>query len=205
MSSTWLDHIKRIQALAQSGLAYSDNQYDIERYEELRRISVEMAALLSDTPVELIRGLFDHETGYQTPKVDVRGVIFREGRLLMVREKLDGLWTPPGGWADIGLSPGENVVKEVREEAGMTVAPLRLLAVLDKKFYPHPPSPWHTYKMFILCSDPGGEPVPGPEILEARFCGPGEIPPLSGTRITREQVEMLFRANEGNQDAVVFD
>lgn len=164
-----------------------------------------MAALLADTPVERVRGLFDNETGYQTPKVDTRGVIFREGRLLMVREKLDGLWTPPGGWADIGLSPRENVAKEVREEAGLEVEPLRLLAVLDKKFHPHPPSPWHTYKLFILCSDPGGEPVPGPEILETRFYGPGEIPPLSGTRITGEQIEMLFRMRERNFDTVVFD
>lgn len=205
MTPTFLDHIKRIQALAQSGLAYSDNQYDIERYEELRRISVEMAAMLADTPVELVHGLFDNETGYQTPKVDIRGVIFRDGRLLMVRERLDGLWTPPGGWADIGISPRENVVKEVREEAGLTVEPLRLLAVLDKKFHPHPPSPWHTYKILILCSDPGGEPVPGPETLEARFFGPEEIPPLSGTRITREQVEMLFRMREENSGMVVFD
>ncbi len=205
MTPIWLDHIKRIQALAQSGLAYSDNQYDIERYEELRQISVEMAALLADTPVERVRGLFDCETGYQTPKVDVRGVIFREGCLLLVREKLDGLWTPPGGWADIGLSPRENVAKEVREEAGLVVEPLRLLAVLDKKNHPHPPSPWHTYKIFILCSDPGGEPVPGPEILEARFYGPEEIPPLSGTRITHGQLEMLFRMRDEDSGMVVFD
>jgi ADP-ribose pyrophosphatase YjhB (NUDIX family) len=198
-----LEYIKRIQALAQSGLAYSDNLYDIERYRELRAISVEMAALIADTPVERIRGLFDGENGYQTPKLDVRGVILRSGRMLFVREKIDGRWTLPGGWADIGLSPRENVVKEVWEEAGLEVMPLRLLAVIDKKFHPHPPSPWHTWKLFILCSDPGGEPKTGPETLDVRFFGPEEIPELSATRITPGQVEMMFRlASNGPGDAV---
>ncbi len=200
-----LEYIKRIQALAQCGLAYSENQYDIERYEELRALSVEMASRLSDTPVELVRGLFDHESGYQTPKLDVRGVVPRGGKLLFVRERLDGLWTFPGGWADIGLSPRENVSKEVREEAGLEVEPLRLLAVLDKKCHPHPPSPWHTWKLFILCSDPGGEPGPGPETLDARFFGPEEIPPLSPTRLTPGQAELMFRLTEEEGAATVFD
>jgi ADP-ribose pyrophosphatase YjhB (NUDIX family) len=155
--------------------------------------------------VEKVRGLFDGEEGYQTPKLDVRGVILREGRMLFVREKIDGFWTLPGGWADIGLSPRENVVKEVREEAGLEVSPLRLLAVIDKKFHPHPPSPWHTWKLFILCSDPGGEPQPGPETLDARFFGPGEIPELSATRITPGQVEMMFRLAPNGSGEVVFD
>jgi len=200
-----LEYIKRIQALAQSGLAYSDNHYDIERYEELRAISVEMAALMADTPVEKIRGLFDGEEGYQTPKLDVRGVILRDGRMLFVREKIDGFWTLPGGWADIGLGPRENVIKEVREEAGLEVAPLRLLAVIDKKFHPHPPSPWHTWKLFILCSDPGSEPKPGPETLDARFFGPDEIPRLSLTRITPGQVDMMFRLARYGSGEVLFD
>jgi len=200
-----LEYIKRIQALAQSGLAYSDNHYDIERYEELRAISVEMAALMADTPVEKIRGLFDGEEGYQTPKLDVRGVILRDGRMLFVREKIDGFWTLPGGWADIGLGPRENVIKEVREEAGLEVAPLQLLAVIDKKFHPHPPSPWHTWKLFILCSDPGSEPKPGPETLDARFFGQDEIPRLSLTRITPGQVDMMFRLARYGSGEVLFD
>jgi len=200
-----LEYVKRIQALAQSGLAYSDNRYDVERYEELRSISVEMAALIADTPVEKIRGLFNGEEGYQTPKLDVRGVILRDGRMLFVREKIDGFWTLPGGWADIGLGPRENVIKEVREEAGLDVAPIRLLAVIDKKFHPHPPSPWHTWKLFILCADSGGVPRPGPETLNARFFGPDEIPRLSLTRITPGQVEMMFRLSRDGSGEVLFD
>jgi hypothetical protein len=98
----WLTKLKRIQALAQNGLAYSENPYDIERYEELRQISVELMAALSETDFDTVKGLFAGETGYQTPKVDGRAVIFQEGRLLLIREKVDGCWSLPGGWADIG-------------------------------------------------------------------------------------------------------
>lgn len=118
MNYPWIEIAKRIQALAQSGLTYGDNCYDIERYEALRAISIEMMAYFSDTEMEKVRDLFANETGYQTPKMDVRGVIFQGDKILMVREKIDGCWSLPGGWADVGLSPAEVGVKEVWEEAG---------------------------------------------------------------------------------------
>lgn len=169
MDNTWLEAVKRIQAIAQNGLAYSQNVYDIERYEELRRISVEMMAVISETCISAVKNLFAGETGYQTPKVDIRAVVFREGKVLLVKETADGCWSLPGGWADVGLSPGDVVVKEVREEAGLQVKPRRLLGILDKKFHPHPPSPYHTYKVFILCESIGGETGCGTETCDVSF------------------------------------
>lgn len=204
MDPFWLDSVKRVLALAQNGLAYAENPYDIERYEELRRLGEEMLARLADSPVETIVGLLSGETGYQTPRVDIRGVVLRGERVLLVRERIDGFWALPGGWADVGLSPGEVAVKEVREEASIEAAPVRLLAVLDKRFHDHPPSPFHTWKLFILCEERGGQPAPGPETSEVGFFTPEELPPISLTRNTPEQVRLVVRlATEGG--AAVFD
>jgi ADP-ribose pyrophosphatase YjhB (NUDIX family) len=202
MDSFWLDSVKRVLALAQNGLAYADNPYDIERYEELRRLGGEMLARLADSPVETVSALLAGETGYQTPKTDVRGVVLRGGRVLLVRERIDGFWALPGGWGDVGLSPGEVAVKEVREEANIEVAPVRLLAVLDKRFYNHPPSPWHTWKLFILCEERGGQPTPGLETSEVKFFAPEELPPLSLTRNTPEQVRRVVRLAEDGGETV---
>lgn len=192
MDNTWLEAVKRIQAIAQNGLAYSQNVYDIERYEELRRISVEIMADFFGTPISSVKNLFAGETGYQTPKVDVRAVIFKDGKILMVKEKADGCWSLPGGWADVGLSPGEVAVKEVREEAGLQVKPWRLLGILDKKFHPHPPSPYHTYKVFILCESIGGETGCGIETSDVSFFGYDDLPELSMERNTPQQLRMVF-------------
>lgn len=158
MSAKWLEWAKQIQAISQIGLAYSKDVYDLERYEMLRDLSLEIMSEYTDLHQEKIRDLFANETGYATPKVDIRAVVFREGKLVLVREKLDGFWALPGGWADIGLSPSEVAVKEVKEEAGLEVKADRLLAVFDKKFHEHPESPYHVYK--FLCSAP---------LREARF------------------------------------
>lgn len=204
MDTFWLSSIQRVIALAGNGLAYSDNPYDIERYEELRRIGGDMLARLADAPVETIAGLLEGGEGYWTPKVDVRAVVPRDGLILLVRERIDGFWSLPGGWADVGSSPRETAAKETREEAGIEVVPERLLAVLDKRFHDHPPAPWHTWKLFILCADPGGEPVPGMEATDAGFFDPDDLPPLSLTRNTPDQVRLMARlaAEEG---PVVFD
>lgn len=135
----WLTWAQQIQAISQTGLAYSKDVYDLERFEQLRAISIEIMKEYVDVEVDQIRDLFASETGYATPKVDVRGVVFQDNKILMVKEKIDGAWALPGGWADIGLSPKEVVVKEVREESGYEVQAVRLLGVYDKKFHDHPP------------------------------------------------------------------
>lgn len=205
MEKKLLAYIQRVQALAQCGLAYTENPYDIERYQELRDLSVGMVALLSDEKVETIHGLFAGETGYQTPKVDVRAVVIHEGKILMVREKIDGCWSLPGGWADIGYTPGEVAVKETWEEAGLRVKSDKLLAVLDKKCHPHPPSPFYSYKIFVKCNIISGDAAPGLETSEVGFFGPGELPPLSVDRNTESQIRMMFEFDNGQRVEPVFD
>lgn len=123
MEIKWLDWAKELQAIAQAGLTYSKDMYDIERFEMIRDLSIEMMAKQTGTPQKVVKELFANETGYATPKVDVRAVIFKGNKILMVKEKLDGHWALPGGWADIGLTAKEVAVKEVREEADITFSP----------------------------------------------------------------------------------
>ena len=129
-SLRWIRWATELQALAQAGLWYSRDPYDIERFERVRDIAAGMMAEGTDLPLEKVRGLFCNESGYQTPKIDTRAAIFVDGKILLVREN-DGFWSLPGGWADIGLSVGENAVREVREEAGLEARAERLIAVLD--------------------------------------------------------------------------
>ncbi|WP_334076610.1 NUDIX hydrolase [Paenibacillus sanfengchensis] len=204
MQLKWLEWAKQIQAISQAGLAYSKDMYDLERFEMLRDLSVEILSEYTGVEKERVKSLFAGESGYATPKVDVRGVVFRDERILLVREKLDGDWALPGGWADVGLSPKEVAVKEIREESGLIVEPVRLLGVLDKKFHDHPPAPWHVYKMFILCEETGGEAQAGMETMEVGFFSKDGLPPLSRERNTLEQVLWLFETR-GNRHEVRLD
>lgn len=205
MQLKWLEWAKQIQAISQAGLAYSKDPYDLERFEMLRELSVEIVSGYADVETDKVRGLFARETGYATPKVDVRGVVFQDGKILLVRERLDGAWALPGGWADIGLSPKEVAVKELKEEAGLDVRAVRLLGVLDKKFHDHPPSPWHVYKMFVLCEILGGELQAGMETLQADFFAENELPELSTERNTEKQLRWLFESVRNPGAAVVLD
>jgi ADP-ribose pyrophosphatase YjhB (NUDIX family) len=205
MENRFLEYAKKIQSIAQIGLTYTVNPYDIERYQQLRQLSFEMMEALSDTPVEKITSLFAHEQGYQTPKTDVRGVIFRDDKILMVQEKIDKCWSLPGGWADIGHTPNEVAAKEVWEESGLKVSPVRLLAILDKKCHHHPPSPWHIYKIFIQCNETGGTLQPGLETLDTRFFSISDLPPLSTERITEDQIRMCFEFKNNPDKMAICD
>ncbi len=192
MALDWLQIAKDLQSLAQAGLTYSENKYDTDRYHQLRELSVKIMYEYTDTPIDKIYDLFANEDGYQTPKVDIRAVIFRSGKILMVRESIDGRWTLPGGWADVGYSPFEVAAKEVFEEAGINVKPIRLLAVFDKMKHKHPPDRYHVYKLFILCDDSGQEVHPGMETTDVTWVDRNKIPPLSLLRITKEQILCMF-------------
>ncbi|MFC5602044.1 NUDIX hydrolase [Sporosarcina koreensis] len=205
MNTQWLDWAKRIQALSQSGLAFSKDIYDIERYEELRQISVEIMAEHTDLEIHKIEDLFTNETGYQTPKVDVRGVVFKDGQILMVKESIDDKWALPGGFCDIGLSPSENVVKEIQEESGYDVMPVKLLALLDKNKHPHPPEPYHYYKIFILCEIIGGEPAAGSETNQVEFFSEHNLPSLSINRNTESQIKTMFEFLKDPKKETVID
>ncbi|MFC5652721.1 NUDIX hydrolase [Paenibacillus solisilvae] len=204
MQLKWLEWAKQIQSISQAGLAYSKDIYDLDRFEQLRNLSIEIMNTYTDVEIDKIKTLFASETGYATPKVDVRGVVFHEGKILMVKERLDNAWALPGGWADIGLSPKEVVVKEIQEESGYIVKPIRLLGILDKKFHHHPPSPFHVYKIFIHCEITGGEATGGMETLEAGFFDEDHLPELSVERNTEQQIKSLFlQMKSGSQDVFV--
>ncbi|MCM3920679.1 NUDIX hydrolase [Frankia sp. AiPs1] len=191
-SPEWLPWVRELHSIAQAGLAYSQDPYDLERFEQLRRLSYEIAAHCTVVTVEAAEGLFGGEVGYQTPKVDVRGVLFDGDRILLVREKEDGGWSLPGGWADVGLTPAEVVVKEIFEEAGLRAEPERLLAVLDKRRHAHPPYPNDTYKIFIRCRVVGGSPGGGLETSEVGWFQRDALPPLSEKRNTAGQLALMF-------------
>jgi ADP-ribose pyrophosphatase YjhB (NUDIX family) len=201
----WLDMAKRMQALAQSGLEYSDNKYDRDRYQQMRELSLEIMHDFTELRMDKLVGVFASEQGYQTPKVDVRGVVFRGDQILMVRETIDGNWSLPGGWADVGLTPSEVAAKEVWEESGLKVVPERLLAVLDKKRHNHPPDLFHIYKIFILCRETGGELKGGMETSETGFFGPDKFPPLSVPRISMEQIRLMYEYKNDPLKPAAFD
>ena len=201
-----LEMAKRVQAIAQIGLTYNNNGYDIERYSELETISHRMMHLLTEQPVETIRNFYLGNKEYPTPKTDVRAVVFNDlHQVLMVREMVDGRWSLPGGWADIGHTPKEVAVKEAGEETGLIVSPKRLLAVLDKKMHAHPPQLEYVYKLFIECVIEGGELIQAHDIHEAAFFSQHEIPPLSEDRITTSQMDLMFEYHYHPDKEVIFD
>lgn len=191
-----LEAAARIRQLAQNGLVYSEIEYDRERYSEILSLSHRIAALVRDSGVseEAISALFPLETNYVTPKVDVRAVVFNErGELLLVHEKADGRWALPGGWADVGYTPKEIARKEVKEETGYDVEPLRLLAVDDQKSHPYPPALHYAYKIFIHCRLTGGSPRTAFDTLGCGFFAEDRLPPLSEERNLESQIRRMFR------------
>lgn len=205
MELKWLEWAKQLQAIAQTGLTYAKDVYDIERYEQLRQISVDILMNYTAVSHDLISLAFASDKGYATPKVDIRGVVFQDSKILLVREKLDGAWALPGGWADIGLSPSEIAVKEIKEESGYDVKPVRLLAVLDKKFHQHPPEPYHIYKLFILCEIVGGAAAAGVETSGVAFFQADALPQLSLERNTPAQIQTMFEFLHNPGKMVILD
>jgi ADP-ribose pyrophosphatase YjhB (NUDIX family) len=190
----WLTWVKALRSIAQSGLTYTEGPFDRERYEQILTIAVEMAAAETGGDAVQIHDLFAAARGYETPKVDVRGVVFRDDRILLVRELQDGgRWTLPGGWADANDRPSEAVEREVWEESGYRVRATKLLAVYDRRLHGHrPPHPYGIYKLFFLCELLGGEPTASIETSGAAFFAENKIPSLSLARTTPTQIARLF-------------
>jgi ADP-ribose pyrophosphatase YjhB (NUDIX family) len=200
---------KRLQSIAQAGIFYSeDKPFDRERYQEISDISVQILGQLTDEPIEKIGNLFTQERdGYQTPKVDIRAVVFNElGEILMVKEKVDDCWSLPGGWADVGYTPAEVAVKEVWEETGLEVKTVRVLAVIDKRNHPHPPEGWYVYKIFILCEKIGGEILQNTtETSDIQYFSLNNVPPLSEPRNVISQIKLMFEFRDNPAKEVYFD
>ncbi|SEG15712.1 MULTISPECIES: NUDIX hydrolase [Parabacteroides] len=197
---------QRIRALAQNGLTYSDNEYDIERYEELIQISDKITALSAGIDNETVHACYHPLKEYTTPKADIRAVIFNEkDEILLVREKADGLWSLPGGWSDVGFSPKEVAIKEVKEETGFDAEAVRLLAVMDMSKHPHPAIPFYVYKFFILCRITGGTFNETFDILGKGFFKLDQLPPLSLERVLPEQIKQMFGYYKNPSQTVYLD
>ena len=190
----WLGLVQQVQALAQDGLAYAHSPFDRERYHALQTLAARLLAEYSSQEFEKVNGLFTEQAGYATPKLDCRGVVFNDGKLLLVKELADGGWTLPGGWVDVGEPPSIAVEREVWEESGYRVKARKLLALDDRSDprHGHPPYIFHTYKMFVLCDLLGGEPATSIETGGAEFFGENEIPSLSIMRTSTEQIKRMF-------------
>ena len=189
----WLTIARELQAIAQTGLTFTRDRFDILRYERLRELASELLAHGSGSDKEKILDLLRGETGYATPKIDVRGAAFKDGRVLLVRELSDGLWTLPGGWADVNQSAGESVVREIFEEAGFEARPVKLAAVRDYHKAGHPELALHSqYRMFFVCEITGGAARPSNETSEVAFFERDALPPLSLRRSLPALVDRMF-------------
>ena len=189
----WVQWAMELQSLAQAGLFYGKDVFDRERYSRIREISAEMMAHLSDIPVERVTGLFCNEVGYQTPKIDTRAAVFQDGKILLVRER-SGKWALPGGWCDVGLSIGENTVKEVLEEAGLDVVPEKIIAVQDRARHNKPDYAYSICKIFVQCGLLGGKFAENPETMAAEWFAEDELPEMAGEKNTPEQIRLCFDA-----------
>ncbi|SAL88757.1 NUDIX hydrolase [Caballeronia terrestris] len=192
MSFRRLEQARRLLALAQTGLHYAGGAFDEERYKEIAAIAHDQLAELAEMDAGKVAELFVHEAGYANPKLDVRCAVFNAaGEILLVREATEGLWSLPGGWADIGASPAENAVREVREESGYTVRVSRLLAVWDMTRHQHPPSVFHIWKLVFLGDIVTPGDAVGVETDGVEFFNINALPPLSVARILAEQIRRL--------------
>ena len=178
--------------MAQSGLAFTQDPYDRERYGELQRLAADLLAGHLQIPPERAEAFWDAEEGYATPKVDVRGAVFDAGRVLLVRERADGRWTLPGGWVDVNDSPAEAVEREVREESGYQVRAVKLAALVDRRRHPHPPSVHHIYKLMFICELTGGHPAASLETDAVEFFPVAALPELSTGRVLAPQIVRLY-------------
>ncbi|HYM44144.1 MAG TPA: NUDIX hydrolase [Steroidobacteraceae bacterium] len=188
-----LEWARQVQAIAQNGLAFSRDPFDRERYLQLQELAATMLSTELEAPLTAARAIWKDEAGYATPKVDVRGGVFRGDEVLLVRERSDGRWTLPGGWADVNDAPSEAVAREILEESGYRARVLKLAALVDKNRHPHPPGIHHIYKLFFLCELTGGSPAASGETDAVGFFRVAALPELSTGRVLAAQIERLYQ------------
>ncbi len=200
----WLDFAIELQSIAQVGLAYGKDPYDLERYQRIREIAAEMMSIKTGFGLEHVKSVFCNEKGYQTPKIDTRAAIFEQGKILLIEER-NGSWALPGGWCDVNLSVRENTIKEVREEAGLDVEAVRLIACHDRNKHNTPPYAYGICKVFVLCRKIGGVFVKNLETISSRYFALDALPNLALEKNTPEQIKMCFEAEAAEQWETMFD
>lgn len=200
----WLEWAKELQFLAQTGLTYSKDVFDIERFERIREISAEIISAQSELPLEKVKDLFCNETGFQTPKLDTRAAIFKEDKILLVKER-NGTWSLPGGWVDVNQTVKSNTEKEVEEEAGLKVEATRIIAVQDRNMHNVPPYAYNVCKIFVLCEILSGHFQPNIETTESNYFRLEELPLLAEEKNNEEQIKMCFSAYHDKNWQVLFE
>lgn len=200
----WLQWAVELQALAQAGLFYGKDPYDLERYGRIRDIAAEMIGYKTQIPLDKVKNLFCNEIGYQTPKIDTRAAIFQDGKILLVHEA-NGTWSLPGGWVDVNISVEENTVKEVKEEAGLDVSVRRIIAVQDREKHNLPVYAYKVCKIFLLCDVRSGAFARNIETVGFDYFGLEELPVLAEEKNNREQIEMCFDALHAEHWETLFD
>ncbi len=199
MQDRWLTFIRKIDAIAGTGIHYSKSHFDLERYLELRELAAQMIADGSDLPGDTVRSLLAQGIGYETPRIDVRGAIFRDDTILLVREAMDGKWSIPGGFVDVGLSISEAVEKEIREESGLIAKAHKLVGYLDRdRIDGVPPYLFHVHKVFFICEEIGGSLATSFETTEVGFHPLDQLPDLSMGRITPDQIARIAERRSGH-------
>jgi ADP-ribose pyrophosphatase YjhB (NUDIX family) len=191
--SSVLDLSRRLLALSQTGLHFTAEEYDRERYREIGDIATRLLELQSDIAAEAVRLAWFVEDGYATPKVDVRGAIFRDNRVLLVRERVDDKWTVPGGWADVNDTPSSAILKEIEQESGFTARVLKLAAIYDRNKRNNPPYLFHSWKLFFVCEITGGEARTSYETTAVEFFPLDALPELSTGRSTVAQIRRMHQ------------
>src|SRR5687768_11468157 len=203
-SPQWLAWAQDIGALSQSGITYSGDQYDIDRYKRLQEITDEMISSQSDIAQEAILESFSMQAGYITPKVDVRGAVIRDNKILLIQERADHKWAMPGGWADLGNAPASVAEREIWEESGFRVKAEKVVAVIDANRI-QPMEFYHAYKIIFLCTFLGGEPRISHETLAVDFFDLNHLPPLSSYRTDENMLREVFAHIENPDRPTLFD
>jgi ADP-ribose pyrophosphatase YjhB (NUDIX family) len=193
MSSSVLDLSRRLLALSQTGLHFTIEEYDRERYREIGDIATKLLEAQSGVAADAVHQAWFVEDGYATPKLDVRGAIFRDSRVLLVHERTDGKWALPGGWADVNDTPSSAILKEIEQESGFTARIRKLAAVYDRSKHNHPASLFHSWKLFFVCEITGGEPRTSHETMGVEFFALDALPELSAGRSNAEQIRRMYQ------------
>ena len=188
-----LEWARKVQAIAQNGLAFTRDPFDRERYTQLAELVATVLSTELRVPLAEARAFWNGESGYATPKVDVRGGVFADDRVLLVRERADGRWTLPGGWVDVNDAPSDAVAREIYEESGYRARAVKLAALVDKNRHPHPPGVHHIYKLFFVCELTGGSAATSSETDAVEFHRVKALPPLSTGRVLASQIERLYQ------------
>ncbi|MDA3890072.1 MAG: NUDIX hydrolase [Salinivirgaceae bacterium] len=201
----WLEIAKKINSIAQTGLTFTKDKFDKERYEELLELSMHILNNITDIDFNKLDFVFNRDVGYQTPKVGIRAVVIREDKILLVKERMDNKWSLPGGYADTGMTPSEIAISEVKEESGYDVKPIRILGIIDYNKYQEQPFPFDVYQLFMECEIIGGKAETGIETSDVQFFSIDKLPELSERRVTPQQILKMYELYKNRHIAPIFD